>query len=449
MAAASCTPVSNVTQMNRPLASVAQEHRAAATDARLGRIRWRLLSEFLIRTTLLFALWAVLSFALGPEMNHLQLRFAELLLLFVFLPGLFFKRRHFAEARRSVADMWAFGQYKFSEISSILASRQALHSEIHESRPLIDVLHQQIGDSLTESEHAVVKVIEQLGLLIDRSNLQRENISHSIQSGKDLTEHTHARVESNKEIIAGIEFQLQEQTAELRNNFERIQGLSNEVAALTPMIKVITSIAQQTSLLALNAEIEAATAGKAGRGFAVVACEVRKLSVLATQAAADIATKINSTCTRVNTEMVDAKASIDQHEASNSMIHLIAELGHMQQEFTTNSQLLLEVIGEVDANYQENVNRLSQALGHIQFQDVMRQRMEHVQEALVEMREHLLDLSAKAGDASWNGDLERTFQQILASQFEKYRMASQAVTHRAVSGAGPGEDHSRSAIELF
>jgi len=43
------------------------------------------------------------------------------------------------------------------------------------------------------------------------------------------------------------------------------------------------------------------------------------------------------------------------------------------------------VISGVDASYQESVNRLSKALGHIQFQDVMRQRLEHVQEALREM----------------------------------------------------------------
>ena len=449
MAAATYPPVSNLKSENRPLASVTPEDQASYTSARLSRIRRRLFSELLIRTILLFTLWAMLSYSVGPSLAPYRRRFAELLILFVFLPGFIYKYNHFAEARRSVADMWAFGRYKFSEISHILASRKILHSEIGDSKPLIDVLHQQIGDSLSESEREVIQVIEQIGLLIEQSNLQREHISRSIQSGKDLTEHTHTRVESNKEIIAGIEMQLQVQTLELRTNFERIQGLANEVGALTPMIKVITSIAQQTSLLALNAEIEAATAGKAGRGFAVVAYEVRKLAVLASQAAADIATKINTTCTRVNSEMAEAKASIDQHEANNSMSHLIGELSNMQQEFTSNSQLLLEVIGEVDSNYQESVNRLSQALGHIQFQDVMRQRMEHVQGALLEMREHLLDLAAKTNDASWEGTLERNFQQILASQFEKYRMARQTSTHLAVSGGGSSADNSRSAIELF
>jgi len=270
-----------------------------------------------------------------------------------------------------------------------------------------------------------------------------------VQSGKDLTESVHARVESNKQIIADIEIQLHEQTGELRTNFERIQGLADEVGALTPLIEVITSIAQQTSLLALNAEIEAAQAGKAGRGFAVVAFEVRKLAVASTKAATDIAAKINATCTRVYSEMDSAKASIEVHEARHTMSHLIAELARMQQDFTTNSQLLLEVIGEVDVNYQESVNRLSQALGHIQFQDVMRQRMEHVQSALLEMRDHLLRLGATYADPSWNGIIEPGFKSILAGHFDKYRMASQTVAHHNIAGGGSEADHSRPAIELF
>ena len=51
------------------------------------------------------------------------------------------------------------------------------------------------------------------------------------------------------------------------------------------------------------------------------------------------------------------------------------------------------MITEVDANYAESVTRLVEALGHIQFQDVMRQRMEHVQQALEQMRDHLIRLA--------------------------------------------------------
>jgi methyl-accepting chemotaxis protein len=310
-------------------------------------------------------------------------------------------------------------------------------------------MREQIGDSLAESEREVLKVIEQIGLLIAQSNEQRANIARSIQSGKDLSESTNLRVESNRQIIAAIEMQLQEQTSEFKSNFERIENLANEVRALTPLIKIITSIAQQTSLLALNAEIEAARAGNAGRGFAVVAFEVRKLSVLTTKAAADIAEKINATCKKVDGEMAEAQASLEQHESDEAMSRLIMDLGEMQKDFSKNGNLLLEVITEVDANFEQSVNRLSQALGHIQFQDVMRQRMEHVQEALGEMRDHLLHLSGKLASFTWEGELEQTFKQILAAHLNRYRMASQTRTHHAVAGGQSNTDHSRPAIELF
>ena len=81
--------------------------------------------------------------------------------------------------------------------------------------------------------------------------------------------------------------------------------------------------------------------------------------------------------------MVDAESALNQHDSVGVMDHLIGDLTVMQQEFAKSSTLLLDVITEVDANYAETVERLSEALGHIQFQDVMRQRMEHVQLSLI------------------------------------------------------------------
>jgi len=212
---------------------------------------------------------------------------------------------------------------------------------------------------------------------------------------------------------------------------------------------VITSIAQQTSLLALNAEIEAGRAGSAGRGFGVVANEVRKLAVHATEAAADITRKINATWKRASEELADARISLAKREADTAVQTLLGGLGQMQAEFSRNSELLLEVIAGVDASYQECVDQLSQALGHIQFQDVMRQRMEHVQEALLEMREHLQDLATRPDDRNWDGQLKCTFKSLLDAHLGRYRMASQTMTHMAVAGNTGKQDHSRPPIELF
>ncbi len=418
-------------------------------ELRLRPIKKRLFLQVALALLSNLLFLAFLSRIQGRAFIADWIRIVVALAVLKFVPLVIVEWWNWTMARRAVSDMWAFGQLNFEEVSRELAARKAVETDIKDCKPYIDVMHEQIGDSLAESEREVVVVIEQIGLLIEKSNQQREHIARSIRSGRELTESTRMRVENNKQIIAAIEMQLETQTEEFRNNFGRIEGLAGDVRALTPLIKVITSIAQQTSLLALNAEIEAARAGSAGRGFAVVANEVRKLAVLSTQAAADIAAKINATCKRVDEEMTHARASLEQHAAGSAMNHLSADLGEMQSEFCRNSRLLLEVIIEVDANYAESVARLSEALGHIQFQDVMRQRMEHVQVALVEMRDHLLRLAERPDRPGWDGLFDTTFKGLLESHLSSYKMASQTITHLAVAGGSSESDHSRPAIELF
>jgi methyl-accepting chemotaxis protein len=422
----------------------APEHRP-----RLSKARNRILAQTGIGLLSILFFHLSTTYFVGPVPTGLQGKVATLILVFLVIPLLIVEWGNWVLARRGIAHLGAVGEMSKASLAAVLIRRRAMGEEIGNSQPYIDVMHDQIGDSLAESEREVVKVIEQIGALNQKANAQREHIAQSIKSGRELTESTHLRVENNKQVIAAIDMQLEAQTEEFRSNFGRIQGLANEVGALTPLIKVITSIAQQTNLLALNAEIEAARAGSAGRGFSVVAFEVRKLAVLSTKAATDIAAKINATCKKVDEEMAEAHVSLKQYEASNAMGQLVAELGQMQMEFARNGQLLLEVITEVDANYAESVERLTQALGHIQFQDVMRQRMQHVQEALKEMRDHMQYMSERAFDSLWNGEFDHHFREMLEAHKDQYRMASQTVTHLNVAAGENKQDHSRPAIELF
>ncbi len=369
-------------ELDRPSAERAgsrevKENGAPAGNFRLRRARNRLLLQTVIRLAFILTFYFVLSSLLGNAFIPHRFQAAELLLICIIIPLCLGQLYEWSQARAGIAELGAAGSMSTVALAAVTRRREAIIDELTSSKPYIDVMRHQIGDSLAESEREVVKVIEQIGILNQKAVQQREHIAQSIiRSGRDLTESTHLRLENNKLIITAIDMQVGTQIEEFRNNFDRIHGLAVEVSALTPLIKVITSIAQQTGLLALNAEIEAARAGGAGRGFAVVAAEVRKLAVSSSKAAADISNKINATCKRVDDELAVAKESLQQHEASSAMNHLTTDLSEMQ-EFASNSQLLLDVITEVDVNYEESVQPLVSGAGtHSSLQDVMRQRME-------------------------------------------------------------------------
>ena len=415
---------------------------------RMRRIEQRLLTQtalgLALPAVLYFSLWALL----GQEFERAISTVTVLFLGILIVPLVLIQGWNWRGAHRAVGDMWAFGSLRYDELSRVLAASRAAGAEMAGSREYVDVLREHISDSLHESEQQVVAAIEQMNSLVERSMEQKQSLANSVASGRTLTDTTRERVERYRGVVAAVHMEQQVQLEEMRANFDRIDHLSLGVNSLTPMIKVITSIAQQTNLLALNAEIEAARAGSAGRGFAVVATEVRKLAESTRQAATEISAKINATSQSVETELKGARLALEQHEAQAAMSHLVGDLDSMRDEFSRNGELLLGIIRDVELSYSESVERLSTALGHIQFQDVMRQRLGHVEEALAELQDHLQHLAALSCDSSWDGKLEQTFKSILATHLGKYRMASQTRTHMEIAGGGESSGGGP-AIELF
>ena len=305
------------------------------------------------------------------------------------------------------------------------------------------VLSVQLQEAIDQTETAVLGVVERMMKIHDQSSSQVNSISTS----SEIITVTQEQVLKNQQVIQALNAFSDSQTEHLRENLARIQKLSDEMEQMRPLVTDISDIAEKTNMLALNAAIEAARAGEAGRGFAVVADEVRRLSNQTNKAAKEIAVRINLVAGQAQQETENARKLIAQDENSQRYTSLAGNLSGIEERFKNASVHLEQIINGTDVAYKIILEELSIVLGELQFQDVLRQRVEHVNNGL----EFMSDFAQKT--SLWlEGKHEPPEQQLkehLAELKERYVMQEQRTTHDTVMGVKAATGGSSNKIELF
>lgn len=190
--------------------------------------------------------------------------------------------------------------------------------------------------SLQNSEESVI-ALEEMSIGIHKIADSGNDMTNTSNDAAEFISKGH---EESKQVVAQIK-DVQEMFHQAGT---KVAELSNQSKQIQEITVVMTGIAEQTNLLALNAAIEAARAGEAGKGFAVVADEVRKLAEQSKQSAEEIRTLIDNfeLVTNEVSDVVDV-TSAKVTEGTES----VQEIGNMLER-------IVLMINQINLEIQDN-----------------------------------------------------------------------------------------------
>lgn len=270
-------------------------------------------------------------------------------------------------ARVNQAKLSELDQEK-ENVSELLQNVMAVSRQM--SAGIVDVTDhmQELGGAVSETRNAMQEVSEgtnDTAESIQNQLSKTEEIQNSIEQMAKVVESISDSVEQSNDSVRNgrknIDMLMKQMTASEKIGKEAVEDmkvLEEYTANMQSIIDLITSVASQTSLLALNASIEAARAGEAGRGFEVVATEISSLAnqtqaatVNITEVIQNVSTKLGIAVEAVGQLMESSRRQSEAAAQASESFGLIAEG--------------TEQVNEQSAHLSDAVARLSDANGGI------------------------------------------------------------------------------------
>lgn len=256
-----------------------------------------------------------------------------------------------------------------------VAELRGLADAFNEQNSQIELLIGRIqgnARTLGEESNRLTQVAEGLESASIRTSTESQSaasgasdVSNSVSTVAAGTEEMGASIREIAAAASAASGVAQEAVQSANDTAATVAKLSESSILIGEVMKAITSIAEQTNLLALNATIEAARAGEAGKGFAVVASEVKELAQQSAAATEDISAKvvgiqddaaatsgalagITEIIGRINEMQSTIASAVEEQTATTS------EMGRSVQDAASSSQAIATTIQRVASAAQES-----------------------------------------------------------------------------------------------
>jgi methyl-accepting chemotaxis protein len=205
------------------------------------------------------------------------------------------------------------------QTKEINQTSHALHitsGQTKSSAAQVAIAMEELAKSTVEEASQVERAINTVQTLVNLVERVNNEIQHISQSSQQMAETAQLGYKST-ETINNTFLNLHASTKEAA---EVISDLSTASAKISETISMIDNIAEQTTLLALNASIEAARAGEHGRSFAIVASKTRRLATQSKEAVSLISELINEMDEKTKNVVAMMQTEVGRIESGKDMV---------------------------------------------------------------------------------------------------------------------------------